>query len=269
MHYSLDSRDANSLLRSVGSALKILAVSGATYLTTLHAGAFGLERFATNSSRSNPLFPPENAPPSVAPSVSKTATIAAAASAAAAANPSPISAELVEELAAASVSVGLPCHGVGLFSAHQMGTSLMGSDPRESVVDCDGESWDVDHLFVMDASVFPTASGANPMTTTLAIAHLLATRLATRLNAQDQASTTSAAAANNTSSTAKATTAEGADIKAAAAALLEAARSERRQAAAKVQKAAKRRDDVTKWALRAVVVGSVVAVARAVHHRKK
>ena len=39
----------------------------------------------------------------------------------------------------------------------------------------------MDDLFVIDASIFPTASGANPMVTTLAIAHLLSTRLATRL----------------------------------------------------------------------------------------
>jgi hypothetical protein len=41
--------------------------------------------------------------------------------------------------------------------------------------------WDADALYVIDASIFPTASGANPMVTTLAIAHLLATRLAARL----------------------------------------------------------------------------------------
>jgi long-chain-alcohol oxidase len=45
-----------------------------------------------------------------------------------------------------SNSVGLPLHGVGLFSAHQMGTCRMGSDCLASVVDCDGESWDVDDL---------------------------------------------------------------------------------------------------------------------------
>lgn len=37
----------------------------------------------------------------------------------------------------------------------------------------------------MDASVFPTASGANPMWTTLAIAQMLSTRLASRLAAED------------------------------------------------------------------------------------
>jgi len=35
----------------------------------------------------------------------------------------------------------------------------------------------------MDASVFPSASGANPMVTTLAISHLLSNRLAKRLKA--------------------------------------------------------------------------------------
>lgn len=42
--------------------------------------------------------------------------------------------------------VGFPQHGVGLFSAHQMGSCRMGIDPLESVVDCDGESWDIDNL---------------------------------------------------------------------------------------------------------------------------
>ena len=76
---------------------------------------------------------------------------------------------------------GLPRNGVGLFSAHQMGTCRMGVDASKSVVSEDGEVWDADGLFVLDASVFPTASGANPMVTTLAISHLLSTRLAARL----------------------------------------------------------------------------------------
>ena len=59
----------------------------------------------------------------------------------------------------------------------------MGADPALSVVDEDGEVWGTERLFVLDASVFPTASGANPMVTTLAIAHMLATRLAGRLAA--------------------------------------------------------------------------------------
>lgn len=78
-------------------------------------------------------------------------------------------------------AAGLPRNGVGLFSAHQMGTCRMGADALSSVVDVDGEVWDADALYVIDASIFPTASGANPMVTTLAIAHLLASRLAATL----------------------------------------------------------------------------------------
>lgn len=33
-----------------------------------------------------------------------------------------------------------------------------------------GETWEVKNLYVADASVFPTASGVNPMVTTEAVA---------------------------------------------------------------------------------------------------
>ena len=75
----------------------------------------------------------------------------------------------------------------GLLCAHQMGSCRMGADATTSVVDEDGEVWEVDDLHVFDTSIFPTASGSNPMITTLATAHMLATRLAARLNAVDSA----------------------------------------------------------------------------------
>ncbi|KAJ5247705.1 hypothetical protein N7468_002688 [Penicillium chermesinum] len=59
----------------------------------------------------------------------------------------------------------------GLFaSAHQMGTCRMGSSPKNSVVDADCQVWGTDSLYVVDASVFPSASGANPMVTNMGIA---------------------------------------------------------------------------------------------------
>ncbi|KAF9934406.1 hypothetical protein FBU30_002230 [Linnemannia zychae] len=59
-------------------------------------------------------------------------------------------------------------------SAHQMGTCRMGNNPKTSVVRPTGETWEVKNLYVADASVFPTASGVNPMLTTYSIAHSIA-----------------------------------------------------------------------------------------------
>ena len=61
------------------------------------------------------------------------------------------------------------------FSAHQMGTAAMGSDPRSSVVDPQGRVWGYDNLLVADASLFPQSSGVNPMLTIFAMARRVAT----------------------------------------------------------------------------------------------
>ncbi|KMU82047.1 long chain fatty alcohol oxidase [Coccidioides immitis RMSCC 3703] len=63
----------------------------------------------------------------------------------------------------------LPTWGSSFASAHQMGTCRMGSSARKSVVDPSGQVWGTDGLYVMDASVFPSASGVNPMVTNMAI----------------------------------------------------------------------------------------------------
>ena len=61
----------------------------------------------------------------------------------------------------------------------------MGFAPESSAVDPDGQAWECDGAYVVDASVFPTASGANPMLTTLAIAQMLSTRLVAALRAEE------------------------------------------------------------------------------------
>ncbi len=67
-------------------------------------------------------------------------------------------------------------YGIGpnrmmMFSAHQMGTCRMGVDPKTSVTDEHGEVHGVKGLFVCDGSLFPAASGVNPMLSIMALVH--------------------------------------------------------------------------------------------------
>ena len=58
----------------------------------------------------------------------------------------------------------------GIFSAHQMGGLPMGSDPNISVVNPHMQHHEINNLFVVDGSVFPTALGVNPSETIYALA---------------------------------------------------------------------------------------------------
>jgi len=70
-----------------------------------------------------------------------------------------------------------------LFTVHLMGTARMGSDAASSVVNLNGEVWDLPGCYVADASLFPTAIGVNPQVTIMA----LATRIAQRLELKARA----------------------------------------------------------------------------------
>jgi choline dehydrogenase-like flavoprotein len=65
----------------------------------------------------------------------------------------------------------------GLLTTHVQGTCRMGSDPERSVVDADGQSWDVKRLYVGDGSVVPRTLSVNPSLTIMALADRLAAHL--------------------------------------------------------------------------------------------
>jgi long-chain-alcohol oxidase len=58
-----------------------------------------------------------------------------------------------------------------LASYHQMGSCRIGTDPASSAVGPDHQAHELDGLYVADASLFPTASGVNPMLSVMALAH--------------------------------------------------------------------------------------------------
>jgi len=72
---------------------------------------------------------------------------------------------------------GVEENRLGLFTAHQMGSCRIGTSARNAVADPDGKIWGVAGLYVTDASAFPTASGVNPMLTTMALARRTASRI--------------------------------------------------------------------------------------------
>jgi choline dehydrogenase-like flavoprotein len=63
-------------------------------------------------------------------------------------------------------------------AAHQMGTTRMGTDPTESVVDPDCRSHDMRNLWVAGSSVFPTGGAMNPTLTIAALSLRLGGHLA-------------------------------------------------------------------------------------------
>ena len=66
---------------------------------------------------------------------------------------------------------------IACFTAHQMGSCRMGSDPETSVADGEGQLHDTKGVWIGDGSAFPTAPGVNPMVTIMSLAHRTADRL--------------------------------------------------------------------------------------------
>jgi choline dehydrogenase-like flavoprotein len=86
--------------------------------------------------------------------------------------------EDLERFISAVKRVPLRAGGMRMFSAHQMGTCRMGTDPATSVANASGELHDTPGVWIGDTSAFPTSSGTNPMITVMALAHRTAEHVA-------------------------------------------------------------------------------------------
>jgi choline dehydrogenase-like flavoprotein len=85
----------------------------------------------------------------------------------------------IQDLVPMSAYIGkrIPLAGV----AHQNGTLRFGADPKTSVLDVDCKTHELDNLYVVDASFFPSSSAVNPALTIMANALRVGDRLLERL----------------------------------------------------------------------------------------
>jgi choline dehydrogenase-like flavoprotein len=67
--------------------------------------------------------------------------------------------------------------GTPVFSAHQMCSAQLGSDPQTSVAKPTGELHDTTGVWIADASGMPSCSGVNPMLSTMALARRTAVNM--------------------------------------------------------------------------------------------
>ena len=73
----------------------------------------------------------------------------------------------------------IPVAGV----AHQAGTCRFGTDPATSVLDVDCKAHELDNLYVVDTSVFPSIGAVNPALTAMANSLRVGDHLLDRLDA--------------------------------------------------------------------------------------
>ena len=66
-------------------------------------------------------------------------------------------------------------------TAHQAGTVRFGTDPRSAALDVNCKAYDVDNLYVVDTSFFPSIGAVNPSLTAIANALRVADHIADRL----------------------------------------------------------------------------------------
>ena len=85
--------------------------------------------------------------------------------------------EDTERITLATIEAGR----IPIISAHAQGTCRMGADPAKTVVDSTLKAHDLDNLYIMDGSVFPTTASSHTQIPIMSVTWLNAQRLAARL----------------------------------------------------------------------------------------
>jgi choline dehydrogenase-like flavoprotein len=97
------------------------------------------------------------------------------------ANSGELSEQDIDRFSSAVRSKGVDANKIMMYSAHLMGSCRMSISESLGAVDSSAEVYGVRNLFVSDASVFPTALGANPMITIMAMSKRTSRFVARRL----------------------------------------------------------------------------------------
>ncbi len=84
---------------------------------------------------------------------------------------------LLKQCGARHIVTLIPQIPAGAAAGHVMGTTRMGDDPKQSVVNGYCQSHDVPNLFIGGSSVFVTSSGLNPTLTIFALAYRTAEQM--------------------------------------------------------------------------------------------
>ena len=71
---------------------------------------------------------------------------------------------------------------VGTGAAHQAGTCQFGNDPATSVLDVNCKAHELDNLYVVDTSIFPSIGAVNPALTAMANAIRVGEHLLSRMS---------------------------------------------------------------------------------------
>ena len=95
----------------------------------------------------------------------------------------PIGEAELDRFVAGVEAAGIRENSIALFSAHPMGSARAGNDPRTSAARPSGEVHGVDGLWIGDGSLLPSAPGANPMISIVALAARVADHLVSTLGA--------------------------------------------------------------------------------------
>ena len=92
-------------------------------------------------------------------------------------------AEMLEAAGAKEIRVGNGPTSVPGILIHEVGTALMGNDPKKSVLNNFNQTWDVKNIFVTDGACYVSNANQNPTLTMMAITARACDYIATELKA--------------------------------------------------------------------------------------